>query len=260
MEADFREALKAEYLARVSKRPKYSQRAFARDLKVSPGFLNLVFSNKKRISPALAYSMATRLMWDEQKTREFMRQVLVASTKNENIKAELQKEEVVDPYLQINVLRFKLLSQWYHFAIMELTQLPDFESHPHWIANKIAITPLEAQLAIQHLLELNLLKWEKKRLVKSSAFYEVGEISSDAIRHYHKQILEKAALALYEQSPETRNISSLVFGFDKGRIAEAKKMINDFQKAFLKKFSATKPSSVYHFNLSLFRVDRECDK
>ena len=52
---------------------------------------------------------------------------------------------------------FKIIGDWYHCAILELTYLSDFKAEPNWIAKKLGIGYLEAKLALERLISLGLL-------------------------------------------------------------------------------------------------------
>ena len=57
----------------------------------------------------------------------------------------LQKTAVPE-YQQLQMDTFRVISDWYHFGILELTYLKSFKSDPRWIAKALGITEIEAVL------------------------------------------------------------------------------------------------------------------
>lgn len=54
-----------EYVRRRNGNSRYSERAFAQAIGLSPGFMNLLFKGKKQLSLARAADIAHRLNWTE---------------------------------------------------------------------------------------------------------------------------------------------------------------------------------------------------
>src|SRR5688572_17118598 len=62
---------------------------------------------------------------------------------------------------------FRVISDWYHYTILELTFVEGFRNDPTWIANKLGITQFEAKEAIARLKRLELLEEISGKLVKT---------------------------------------------------------------------------------------------
>jgi hypothetical protein len=59
---------------------------------------------------------------------------------------------------------------WYHFAILELTRLQDFQPDSRWIARVLGLNPDEVNIALARLMRLGLLE-----MVSTSDTREVSE-------------------------------------------------------------------------------------
>jgi hypothetical protein len=47
-----------------------------------------------------------------------------------------------------------MISDWYHFAILDLTRLDDFQPEPAWVSRKLGLTVSEVKIAVERLLRL----------------------------------------------------------------------------------------------------------
>ena len=82
--------------------------------------------------------------------------------------------------------------------------------------------------------------------------------TEDAIKKFHKQVIEKSLLALYTQNVNEREFSSTLLAFDSSLINEAKECIRAFSKNFSKNLPGTnKKDSVYCLSMQFFRTDRK---
>ncbi len=64
--------LRQEFALRQGRNPNYSLRAFARDLGITPGRLSEYFSQRRRITTAVAAKMLSRLEWPEDIRSHFL--------------------------------------------------------------------------------------------------------------------------------------------------------------------------------------------
>jgi hypothetical protein len=80
---------------------------------------------------------------------------------------------------------------------------------------------------------------------------------SDAIRAFHRQVLEKASEALTLQNTEVRDSSAIILALPSDSMAEAKKDILNFRNFFDKKYSAKRRSkdAVYCMSIQFFQMD-----
>jgi uncharacterized protein (TIGR02147 family) len=231
-------------------------RSFARDLGLSPPRLSCILKGKYSLSVDAAKQVADRLKLSPEAQAAFINSVLT-----ERAAKKLSKRKVGDlpPYSHLSEDQFLLVSEWYHFPILELTYLKDFNPVPNWIARRLGISIEDAMKAIERLRKLDLLRILKtgKYRPTSSSTMTPTEVSSDAIKKYHTQILDKAKTALQEQSVEERQYMAGAFSFNSEELAEAKKEVEDFANRFAAKFSKNKTKdSVYTICVQFFRLDK----
>src|SRR5689334_15303008 len=75
VQQDFRSTLRNELAERCRRNPRYSLRAFARDLGIEPARLSDVLNEKKGFSKTLALRLASRLGFSEKETERFVESV-----------------------------------------------------------------------------------------------------------------------------------------------------------------------------------------
>jgi uncharacterized protein (TIGR02147 family) len=259
---DYRTYLKSVLENRVSSNPGYSLRAFARDLKVSPQMLSFVLNERKGISTEVAAEIAERLNMSPAETSYFVDLVTLAHARNAQVKrlAQYRIDERLSQgpsFKTLEVEAFQAISDWHHYAILELTFVPGFKSDPKWIAGQLGITAFEASQAIERLQKLELLDARDGELRKTelniSASYGTP---SSALRKLAKQLLEKAIESLETQSIDERDVTNITMAIDPALLPEAKKMISDFRRKLCGFLEQGNRSEVYVFAPALFRASR----
>lgn len=256
---DYRQYLKDELDRRVHVNPQYSLRAFSRDIEIAPQTLSMVINGKKNISSEVAIEIARKLGLSNEELSYFHDLVELSQAKTENlrevIKYRLTKYEENKSYRTIQEDVFKIISDWFHYAILELTYTKDFKSDPVWIARRLGIPPHDARLAIERMLNLELLEETTKSLEKTEVnIASSNEIPSAAIRKFTSQLLEKAVIALDEQSVEKRDFGTMTMAIDPKKIPEAKKMIRKFRRELTGYLEAGDRTEVYALCTQFFSL------
>ena len=259
---DYRQILKAELENRCEQNPRYSLRAFARDLAISPSRLSELFSGKQGLSRKAADRIATALGYNGDEKNRFCD--LVASiharseTEREAAKIRLRKYEQVSKVYQLQEDAFRAISEWYHLGILELMQIRGFRHDSRWIASQLGISQVQAELALERLIRLKLLERQDEEFIATKDNGNVpDDIPSASIKKFHKQILEKASEALYMQKKERREFRAYFVAVDKDMLAEIKEDIRKFQHEICRKISeAPKKDSLYCLAIQFFDLVR----
>ncbi|MEZ4741665.1 MAG: TIGR02147 family protein [Bdellovibrionota bacterium] len=234
MPHDFRQILRGKLEERCQQNPRYSLRAFARDLKLSPSRLSEILSGKQGLSPNAAKKVSDSLGFNRDEKSYFCD--LVASMharsrqEREAAKLRLKKFSHEDNVHQLKLDAFRIISDWYHLAILELINLKWFKNDTRWIAKTLGITEIEAELAIERLIRVQLLvrKDDKLTPLKGPGLIP-GGIPSDSIKKFHTQILERGKQAIATQGVDEREFGAAIIAVDKSKLKEAKEEIENFQ-------------------------------
>lgn len=259
----YNRVLKALLEDRFLKNPRYSLRAFAQFLKISPGTLSDIFNGKKPLSFSMAERVLPRLELSPLEEKQFLDSV-VDLQKKRKLKRQNPKVKAHDPegikLSDLSLEHYKYVSEWHYVTILELTKVEGFKSNPEWIASTLGISTIEAKIAIDSLLELGLLQKDGGKLCKTNAHLRLKDMytaTSAARRKKQKQIREKAINAIDEQDISKRSMTSLTMGIDPADIPEAKKMIEEFTESVCKYFEKSrKKKEVYALEIGLFSLQK----
>ena len=246
---DLKDIIQLRFSEISQRNPKFSLRAFAKKLKMSPSHLSRVLRGQKKVSYQLGLRLVQELDLSFDQSNAILNDLKILDHKN----VEERSVQVLDFEI------FRLISNWYHFPLLELIKTKDFNPDQDWIAKRLNIpVPVVAQ-ALERLEKLHLIRRTKRQilLTQGEMYKTSDDIQNRAIKKHHAQMLEKAITALEEQEVKEREYQSLNLNFNKKDLVEAKNEIRKFVKKFNKKFAKTQGEDVYQLNIQLFSLTKE---
>ncbi len=259
-QSDYRDVLRAELTRRCQANPRYSQRAFARDLRILPNRLSEVLSGKQGLSRDVAERVAGRLGYsalekgyfcdlvDSRHARSPLKRQL-ATVRVEGARrgseSRMMAEEV-----------FQVIADWHHFAILELTTLDGFRCDVRGITAALGLRKAQVTEAVERLMNLGLLTRSRGKFKATShTDFAPGGVPSEAIRRFHGQVLAKAQVALSTQPVAEREFMTSLVGMPAGKIALGKREIQDFVANFGAKVRGNDaPTELYALGVQFFRL------
>jgi uncharacterized protein (TIGR02147 family) len=259
--------LRRELDRRLSTNSRYSLRAFARHLGMSPGELSEVLREKRPMSAKACQKVARALDLSPAEFKHLL--VLAATATTERAEREsgspapLRSPSVPLHLRRLDEDRFRLVSDWWCFAILNLLEVENFLWKSQEIAVRLGITQLQAQTAMDRLERLQLVRRQPPdRAVAAHDLVEhLSEVPSEAIRRYHRALLEKAVFALDSQSKEERDITGIGIAIDKKDLRAVAREIAEFQEQIIAKYGrkrrGRKFDSIYQLEVAFFRLDQE---
>ncbi|MEN9722128.1 MAG: hypothetical protein RJB38_114 [Pseudomonadota bacterium] len=255
----YREIIKQEFAKRLKRNPRYSLRAFAIFLGLPSAQLSDILNAKYGMSAQKAATLAKKLEYSEQETEIFCTLVEKEHARSKAGRdAAARKLESLRDGPSRHLLEddaFEAISGWYHFPIVELTRTEGFVGSPAWIGKRLGISTIEADLAVERLKRLGLLKIENEKLVPSREFYESPRQATpfQARRNFHTQILSKAGEAIMTQPLDRRDFSAAILAIDSRQISEIREIISRFRKELDQHLERSdKKDSVYCVSVQLF--------
>lgn len=259
---DFRTYLRRELLLRTRRNPRYSLRAFARDLGMAPSKVSEILRGQAGISGAAAARISKKLAFPDAEARLFVTLVELGSRsqlKRREAERKLAELRASHGFNDLELERFTVVSEWYHGAILELTRVDGFRSDPGWIASRLGLSRAETSSAVARLLELGLLRetkdgrWEPTEANLATP----SGIPSRAIRAYHSQILHKADHAIEAIPVEERDFSALTLAINSSQLEEAREELRKFRRRFCSNLqSSPGKDRVYCLSIQFFPVDK----
>jgi uncharacterized protein (TIGR02147 family) len=260
-----REFLNAVLHQRRLKNPRYSLRAWSKQLGFqTPSYLSEVLRGVRKIKPHLGVKIANQMGLAEGEKRHFELTVLIENARSTEEKdlylGILHGLKPTADVTEVSLDQFRLIQDWYHFAILEMVDLKDFNADPGVIAERLGrgLTAPLVEAAFHRLLRLGLLiRDDKGRCRRSNRDILVGaKIPSRAIRDHHKQLLEYAAEALEEQSIDERYFSGTNLAVESEKIPQLFKLIDQFHQE-VRKLASTEADTVYRVNMHAFKLTKE---
>lgn len=237
MKQDLISLLQNELMDRCRKNSNYSLRSFAKSLGIDQSLLSKILSRKRPLT---------------EKTKAKVTQILGlpfgdSFTKERNPMAEYHK--MTEDHLMV-------ISDWHHFAILELLQIKSTKQDVRWMASRLGANPNEVKFAIQRLLDLKYLKKDKQGRLRPSSpnnTWTVQSHTNEARKRLQKQLLEKAIASIDSVNLEERENGSLTVAVDKGMLPEIKNEIQNF-KIKLRKLIENRgdANEVYQLCVSFF--------
>lgn len=255
--ADF---LKSVLETRKFKNPKYSLRAFARDLDISFSRLSEYLHKDECMNAVTADKISMRLQLSAGE-KEYL--LLLVSAKNgrtvECREAAAKKIKDIHEKRQLVVIRkgfSGLLTKWFYIPLIELITLCDGRPLTR-IADDLGVTLDEVSTAIAQLETAgHIVRIDDKTWKKSVPLLHIESANPQAsIRDYHKNIIEAGARAL-KQPISKRKFISTVLGIRKGSVEDARREIEAFNRNFVAKYASEDAAeTVYGINVQFFEYE-----
>ena len=245
---DFRLYLQEEFMRRLKKNPQYSVRAFAGFLEVHSGTLSQILSGIRPVGKRLFERMATKLNLDP-----LARQRFLSEPKAKGSDVSFHSE-------QLTLDTFRMMSEWYHFALLEIVKLHGFQSDAKWMAKQLGLTTPEVNMALERLQRLNLLERDEEgawRVTSNNVSTLANKFTNVALRKLQKQILSKAIDALDEVDYSQRDQSSLTVAIRVDELEQVKEMITQLRRAVNQKFEErTDLDAVYNLTIGFYPLTK----
>ena len=241
MDQDLRNALQTELTRRRTKNSLYSLRAFARDLGIGVGSISEVMSGKRDLSRKNLLKVLQSLELSNEQKKIFMDPSTVVQRTPEQEHQLLIEDQ------------FKLISDWYYLAILNLAKLKVNRATPKWICERIGIEPYQAIEALERLQRLGLLKIDKNKLERTSRpLTTSNDLPSTAIRKHHSQNLELAEKAIHNVPVELREYGSVTMAVNLKNLTKLKELLLKTRKKAADLLEDEQATEVYTLSFQLF--------
>jgi len=239
--------LNQELASRKARNSSYSMRAFARDLGIGSTSLSDVLAEKRKLSAKNIDKIAERLTLSPMEKDMLLQEINGRTRKNEKEKQHLELQEDA----------FRLISDWYYLAILNLAKLPDHQADSLWVAKRLGIRPSEAKLALERLIRMELLSIEDNKLIRTEYPLKTTDgVASFAIKKHHRDKLKLAEESLEKDDVSLRNFQSLTVALDPETIPEAHDILTKALKKIGKLLDGKNAKEVYTVNYQLFPLTK----
>lgn len=259
--SDYRSIIQAEFTRRKQLNSRYSLRAFARDIGLSPAFLSKLLSGQKDLSIDKAISVAKRLGFNSNEIKNFCHLLQfnkLGSNPDREILSDWSDADHTHGVQILDLDLFQIISDWHHYAILELACCHPYSLSSKLITKELGISPTTARDALNRLVALKLIQFKNGKWTKTkSTLATPTDVPSRALRNFHSQMIRKAQDSIESQPVSVRDISGLTIAVSEGKIEQAKKEIVNFRRKMAKLLESDRPTSVYQLNIQFFSLTQD---
>lgn len=237
------EVLSHELSRRKLRNKSYSLRAFARDLEMSVSHLSEVINGGEGLSEAAVDGVAQRITRKTHERKYLKDLVLAEFSRSLKVRELAQKRvEEMRKFERAQRVRddqFRVVSDWYHGAILELIQLESFRDDPAWIAKQVGISRTLVSGALLRLESVGLIKRgvSGQWVTDPEIVLALSDVPSTAVRKFHRQVLALHADSLHGDSMDDREFISTFLALPKNRLREFQDRLHKFVNEFCQEIS-----------------------
>lgn len=259
---DFRFYLQNELVMRCRRNPRYSLRSFAKFLQMDTSSLAKILKGTRPIGRITITKLGLKLGLDVEQINRFVAahsRVPAGPQAQPIVQGSASSGSSAGNYRNLALNTFRIMSDWYYNAILELIRVKRFKSSPAWLAKALGITVNEVNIALERLQQIGLIEIlpSGKIIDRSGGYTETlpNPYSDAALRHFQKQVLEKALIALESVPVSKRDQTTVTVAIDTRKIQAAKEKIKSFRRSLAKFLSDSKSlDQVYHLSVSLYPI------
>lgn len=240
-----RNLLQDIFAQRQVRNPSYSIRSFSRALQVNHSALSEIMRGKRKAGTRIARRIAAGLMLDEESHQRLF-----------SNRIEEQGESRQDS--ELNADQFRLIAEWYHFALLSLTETEDFRSEIGWISQRLNCSKSEIVAAIDRLKRMGLLE-QKKSVFRGTnkALSTTDGIPDMAIRKRHSQFLQKVQDSLERSDFSERDFTTMTMAIDPKKLPEARHRIRKFRDELCHFLEGGTKKEVFELGIQLIPLSKE---
>ena len=259
---DPRLILQRELERRCQSNPRYSLRAFAKALGMSPTALSFVLNGKRPLSKKATEKAVNTLSLSQEECALFLKWSQTRKTLARNQTKNLAAHPNEANSYQLSLDSFSFISDWYHYAILSLLEIPRSRFEAKWISRHLGITETEARGAMDRLQRMEIVEKIDGRWKQCTGPIRIGnDVPTAATKRFQKQLLLKAIDSVDNDPVEVRDFSSMTIAMDSSLIPYAREEIRKFRRRLAEDLETMgKPERVYKFTVQIFPVSRPLDK
>ena len=262
---NYRSFLTARFNERRTLNKGFSLGAWAARLGLSGNSaLVMILKGQRNPSPKLTEVLISDLKLNAKESAYFRDLVLlekcdVDDTKTrEDILKRLERSNPKQQFRSISREHFEVVSQWHHYAIRELADLPGFQEDPAWIQKQLrpAVPLKSVQQATETLEHLGLLARDEKNDIKyTDKIMSQTDVPDEALKQFHETMLSLAATSLRDVHVEKREISGMTFTIAQKNLSIAKELVRNLYHE-MTQLGPEPQDAVYHLEVALFPLTK----
>lgn len=234
-----------------------SLRAFARKIGIPASAASEILAGKRLLSHKMAETIAIRLKLNAVDHARLRRSVgmtkMLAKFPDENEFLRLSDQH----FSMLDLDTFKLISEWYHYAILSLSEVKGCRCSPAWVAERLGISRTEARLALSTLERLQLISKQGKGFKQTGKPLNIETKGYEkAIQNFLQENSRKAQAALTTVPAEHREYGTTILAANLENLPKARVLIKQFRRDLTALLERGDKSRVYSLSVQLFPLDQ----
>ena len=218
--------MKEEWLKGRLRNGQYSLRAFSKRLNVPTSAVSELFSGRRQMTRKMAERVLKGMVL-EPLVRESIMGSLEPASRMESRRSARRE------FVQLETDHFHIISEWFYYAVLSLSETNGFIPKPLWIARRLGISESNSKLALERLTRLGLLKVNRDGSSTEHAGIQVTtttDVPDTWLKCSHLENIRLAERSLSEDPVEERDFSSMTLVSSPARVEEAKRRIRRFRR------------------------------
>lgn len=264
--SDYRDFLNAHFASKKISNPKWSYGLWATRLGLkATSSLTKIINNERAPGPEITNKLASYFCFDENELNYFTDLIRLSKIKDDPRLSVLLMERMgrEHPDAKLKILEdksFQIISNWFCMAIREMVRLNDFKEDPAWIQKRLSfeVKTSDIRKALEDLLQLGLLKRgaDGKLITSSGLLHTTNDISSEAIKRHHEQMIDNSKISLRRDNVEIREFSAQTLTINLSKLPEAKELIRQFKGKFTRLLEETQGDETYQLQIQFFPLTK----
>jgi len=230
----------------------------------STSSITKVLNNDRAPGRQITESLIDYFKFNDREAMYFQDLVSVKKNKHDpNLQSILLKRLVKNgknnQVMFIDFKTFEVISNWFHYAIREMSRLKKFKLDFNWISKNLRFSVSEQQVktAINNLSKTDLIEIKGSKVKLSPGNLSTSEdIHNLAIQDYHISMLENAKKSLKEVDLKEREILSGTLCFKKKDMPKAKELLRNFLDEFGSTMDSDSGDEVYQVQMQFFPLSK----
>ena len=245
------------------KNPGYSIKAWSRKMKfIHASSLEYLLNGRRKIRLNHLRYIFQGLELTNTEQKYF---TALVNSENSKVKEErdlyLDKMKKIADYSQSKSIEeetFAIISNWYYFVILAMTQLNDFKDDPDWISKRLdnKVSPVEISSAVNRLLRKGLLKRENGVLKATAiSLFKLSQgWRSEGVKKITSQTLELAQKRVGKSEKDIFFTTSMTINTNK--LKEANALLLEYKAQMAELMEAEKGDETYQLGIQFYKVTK----
>lgn len=266
--SDYRTFLNDHANGQKQRDPEWSYGRWAKRLNVAnTAVISNILNGVRHPGPRIVEQLVQYFRFDRKETEYFKNLVHLSKKKQdpELVHLILEKLQATHPDQTFQLIEdrvFQVIAFPHYYALREMVNLVGFTEDTDWIAQRLRIktTKPEIKRALRNLEELGLLTRDSSGKLKyhSGSMRSSHDISSEALRRFHEEMLSLAHKTIREVSVNERDITGITFSARKEDLPKIKDDIAKFRRSLMKKYEQLGGGDiVYQLNIQFFPLTEQ---